>query len=152
MCTSAVRFLDYRDFPNANQGNREGLDPFEASSKKSIEPAHAGVHVRPMARQGAQLAERRDEFVKLREIGSRDWFTAHPLVLFNHRGNDNFAFFGLQRTCAIHDGATRFGQFNRAVEKSPLNGRQKGDIARCLAPWNIWVPSDGAGGSTRCVD
>src|SRR3984893_13483379 len=77
MCTSAVRFLDYRDFPNANQGNREGLDPFEASSKKSIEPAHAGVHVRPMARQGAQVAKLRDEFVKLREIGSRDWFTAH---------------------------------------------------------------------------
>src|ERR1700719_3904214 len=103
MCTSAVRFLD----SSANHGNRDGLDPFEASSKKSIEPAHAGVQVWPMARQGAQLAVRRDEFLKLREIGSRDWFTAHTLVPFDHRGNDIFAFFGLQRTCAIHDGATR---------------------------------------------
>jgi len=78
MCTSAVGFLD----SSANQGNRDGLDPFEASSKKSIEPAHAGIHVRPMARQGAQLAERRDELLKLREIGSRDWRAAHPLVPF----------------------------------------------------------------------
>src|SRR5215470_3948589 len=98
---SPFRFC--RDFLREHCQTRDDLDPLQAGGKESIEPPHTSVRVRPLARQGTQVTERREEFLKLWEIGSRYWLATHPPILFEHCGNDVFPFFWFQRTGAIHD-------------------------------------------------
>jgi hypothetical protein len=91
------------DIQGANHRICQGLNPFEAGGKESVEPRHAGIRVWPVARQRPQLARRRDEFLKRRKFDSCDRFATDSPVLFSHCGNNIFAFLRFQGTSAVHN-------------------------------------------------
>jgi len=124
----------------------------EARGEEAVEARQTRRRPLEMAWQSAQVAARSQAIVEPSDLAGVYRNASHIRIATQKGGNQMIPFLRLQRTRAVNERASRFGQLDRLVKQLRLHERQTGDVARSFGPGHIGMSPDRACGAAWRVE